>query len=179
MTSHDASVLMNIYTGEISPDKSNVCKLVEIGNKEMKEFQESLPDGFYATLPKKVITMENKKTKAQVAEVFNTELIYSHAMCLLNVDQISLDDLFNYELAPVLTSLFTDTGEARYPKGKSTLKKKLKVEVSTRTYDADVMILDGCAVLYHIHWPKDARVKDFVDAFIEYVKIICKLHRCT
>ena len=41
------------------------------------------------------------------------------------------------------------------------------------------MILDGCAVLYHIHWPKDARVKDFVDAFIEYVKIICKLHRCT
>ena len=91
-------------------------------------------------------------------------------MCLLIVDQISLDDLFNYELAPVLTLLFTDTGEARYPKGKSTLKKKLKVEVSTRTHDADVMVLDGCAVLYNIHWPKDACVKDFVDAFIEYLK---------
>ena len=81
MTSHDPSVLINIYTGEISPDKSNVYKSVEIGNKEMKEFQESLPDGFYATLPKKVITMENKKTKAQVVEVFNTQLIYFPMPC--------------------------------------------------------------------------------------------------
>ena len=136
----------------------------------MKEFQESLPDGFYATLPKKVITMENKKTKAKVVEVYNTELIYSHVMCFLSVYQISSDDLFNYEFAAVPTSLFTNTGEARYPKGKSTLKKKLKVEVSTRTHDPDAIILDGCAVLYHIHWPKDAREKDFVDAFIEFVK---------
>ena len=72
-------------------------------------------------------------------------------MFLLSVDPISLEDLFNYELAPVPTSLFTDTGEARYPKFKSTLKKKLKVEVSTRT-NADVILLDGCAVLHHINW---------------------------
>ena len=98
-------------------------------------------------------------------------------MCLFIVDQISLEDLFNYELVPVPTSLFTDTSEARYPKGKSTLQKKLKVEVSTRTH-ADVIILDGFAVLYHIHWPKDALVKDFVNGFVEYVKKICKLHQC-
>ena len=66
MTSHDPSVLMNIYADEISPDKSNVHKSVEIGNKQMKEFQESLPEGPYATLTKKVITMENKKTMPQV-----------------------------------------------------------------------------------------------------------------
>ena len=60
-------------------------------------------------------------------------------MCLLSVDQISLDDWFNYELAPVPASLFTDTGEARYYKGKSTLKEKLKLKVSTRTNDADVI----------------------------------------
>ena len=91
--------------------------------------------------------MENKKTKAQVVEVYNPELMYSRVMCLLSLDQISLDDLFSYELAPVPTSLFTDTGEGRYLKNKSTLKKKLKVEVSTRTDDADVIILDSCAVL--------------------------------
>ena len=150
MASHDPTVLMNIYTGEISPDKRNVGKSVEIGNKQMKEFQESLPDGFYATLPKKVITMENKKTKAKVVEVYNTELIHSRVMSLLSVDQISLEDLLNYEIAPVPTSLFTDTSEARYRKDKSTLKKKLKVEVSIRTHDTDVIILDGCAVPYHI-----------------------------
>ena len=39
MTSHDPSVFMNIYTSEISPDKRNVLKSVEIRNKQMKEFQ--------------------------------------------------------------------------------------------------------------------------------------------
>ena len=66
--------------------------------------------------------------------------------------------------------MFIDSGEVRYPKRKSTLKKKLTVEVSTRTHYADVIILDGCTILYHIHWPKDARVKDFVNAFTENVK---------
>ena len=116
----------------------------------MKEFQESLPDGFYATVNKNVLTIQNKKAKAQVVKVCNTKLIYSHAMCLLRVDQISFEDLFNYELAPVPTSLFTDSIEARYPKGKSRLKKKLKLEVSTRTHDADVITLGGCTILYHI-----------------------------
>ena len=103
MTSQDPTVLINIYTGEISPDKRNVDKSVEIRNKQMKEFQESLPDGFYATLPKKVITMGNKNTKAKVVEVYNTELIHSRVMSLLSVDQISLEDLLNYEIAPVPT----------------------------------------------------------------------------
>lgn len=119
----------------------------------------------------KGITMENKMKKAQVVEVCKTELIYYHVMCLLRIDQISLKDLFNYQLAQVSTSLFTDTGEERYPKVKSTLKKKLKIEVSNRSLDVDVVILDGCAVLSHIHRPKDACVKDFVDGSIEYVKI--------
>ena len=118
----------------------------------------------------KSITMENKKKKAQVVEVCKTELIYYHIMCLLRIDQISLKDLFNYQLAQVSTSLFTDTGEERYPKVKSTLKKKLKIEVSNRSLDVDVIILDGCAVLSYIHWPKDACVRDFVDGSIEYVK---------
>ena len=46
--------------------------------------------GFMQRSPKKVITMDNKKTKVQVIEVYNTELIYSRVMCLLCVYQISL-----------------------------------------------------------------------------------------
>ena len=60
--------------------------------------------------------------------------------------------------------MFTDINEARYSKGKSTLNKKLRVEVSTRTH---VIILDCCAVLYRIHWPKDVSVKDLVDALVD------------
>ena len=64
MISYKPSFLMDMYTGEISPDKSNVHKSVETGHKQIKEFPESLPNGFYAIIPKKVITMENKKTTA-------------------------------------------------------------------------------------------------------------------
>ena len=84
MTLHDLSVLTNIYTDEISPVNSNLYKSVKIQNKQMKEFQEDLQDGFHATLPKKVITMENKKTKTQIVQVYNTELIYSYIMCIPN-----------------------------------------------------------------------------------------------
>ena len=69
----------------------------------MKDFQESLPDSFYAILSKKLITMNNKKTKVQVVEVYNTKLTYSRAMRLFSEDQILLEDLFNYELAQVPT----------------------------------------------------------------------------
>ena len=61
MTSHEPSAWMNIYTGEISPDTSHFHKPVKIENIQMKQFRDSLPDGFHATLPKKVITMDNKK----------------------------------------------------------------------------------------------------------------------
>ena len=43
MTSYDPSVLMNIYTGEISPDKSNVQKSVEIGKKTNERFPKESP----------------------------------------------------------------------------------------------------------------------------------------
>ena len=46
--------------------------------------------GFMQRFQKKVITMDNEKTKVQAIEVYNTELIYSRVMCLLSVYQISL-----------------------------------------------------------------------------------------
>ena len=48
------------------------------------------------------------------------------------------------------------------------MKNKLKIEVSKRNSAVDVIIVDGCAALYHIHRPKDAKVRDFVDSFVLY-----------
>lgn len=63
MTSHGPSVLMNVYTGEFISDKSNVHKLVEIGNKKMKKYQEILPHGLYATLTEKSYNHGQQKDK--------------------------------------------------------------------------------------------------------------------
>ena len=50
------------------------------------------------------------------------------AMCLLSVVQISLEDLFFFQLLPVPTTIFTVTGEGCFRKNKATLNNKLRLK---------------------------------------------------
>ena len=62
------------------------------------------------------------------------------------------------------------TGDMRTATGKSSLKKKLKVTVSSRhVQDVEVTIIDGCAILWCIHWPCKGTVQDYIDNFCSYV----------
>ena len=100
-------------------------------------------------------------------------------------------DVLSYELAPIPTALFDDSGKTllyhyhlyiciisdlflgdmRICKSKADLKKITRVEVSTRNVDRkDCTVLDGCAILWCIAWPtssptNQALVKDFVESF--------------
>lgn len=76
----------------------------------------------------------------------------------MNIDQIPLEDLFIYEISPDLTLLFSDSGDGYHAKNKSALRNKLKVEMSMKKEEEDLVILDGCAVLCNIHWPKDTKL---------------------
>ena len=140
------NVLYNIYTGETCTEIANVTRSYEIGTEMMLEFNESLPEGFRSRLSNKVITMAKStkpKKKDETNEVYNTELIFSRVMYLLNARQIELESIFHYELAPVPTSMFEDNGEPRFIKSKSVLKNKLKVEVSQRNLNPDAVVIDG------------------------------------
>jgi hypothetical protein len=67
---------------------------------------------------------------------------------------IDLNQVLRYELAPVPTSMFDDKGLLKIPKSKSTLKRKLQVEMSSRlATNPYITIVDGCAILWVIHWP--------------------------
>ena len=59
-----------------------------------------------------------KWSKARDIEVFNTELIYSCVLCLLNIGIITIEDVLRYELPSILLSLFENTGEMRASKSK-------------------------------------------------------------
>ena len=108
--------------------------------------------------------------KKKLAEVYNTEIIFSRVMYLLSAGQIDVKDLFNYELAPVPTALFKDTGEGRYPTSKSVLKNSLKAEVSLRNVSPDAVLIDGCAMLHGaLHWPKGGKVQDLLTAVRKYI----------
>ena len=82
-------------------------------------------------------------------------MIFSHALLLIGPNQIEFDDLFNYELAAVPASLVDDSGAARYPKNKSDLMNKLKVEESSRCIKPKATVIDGSSFLYQVHWPSD------------------------
>ena len=166
------NTLVNIYTGEEVGEDVNVNKAVEIGQKQMKEFCSSLPQGFRDRLSTKVVTMaESKKTKQiSVVAPFNTELIFSRVLYLMGNNQLDFTTLFNYELCPVPTSTFHDPGEARYPKSKVVLKSRLKVEVSVRGVEVDAAVVDGGGMLHSsIHWPKDGSAKDLAKGVEMYV----------
>ena len=57
-----------------------------------------------------------------------------------------------------------------YPKAKPQLKDAMKVEVSKRsTKAADVIVLDGCAILWIVHWPENGKLLDYVTSFVHKV----------
>ena len=62
--------------------------------------------------------------------------------------------LFNQEPSQIPTSLFTDDGKLRPATAKSALKKSIELEQLLRTIaEAQVFVLDGCAILWANHWP--------------------------
>ena len=67
--------LVNIVTGRVAPGTVNAGLSVQIGTAQLREFEESLPDGFNSTISKKVVTMSvNRKaylsTKTRTCDIY-------------------------------------------------------------------------------------------------------------
>ena len=164
--------IINIATGQIAPGNVNAHYAVTIGQEQMKKYELAWPEGFHNSLEKQIVTMTaiKKCTKFGSSSSFDTSLIFFRVMCLMNSRNIDVEHLFSYELAPIPTSMFTDNGDMRISKTKSVLKRKLQVEQSSQIYQqSEVSVIDGCAILWVIHWPSNGVVKDFVNGFIKFI----------
>ena len=102
----------------------------------------------------------------------HNDLIFSHVLLLLGTNQIDFEDLFDFELGAVPTSIFEESGVARYSKNKSVLLNKLKVEESSRCIKPDPTVIDGGGMLRIVHWPPYGIVKDMVDKTDHYVRML-------
>ena len=112
----------------------NVDNAVIIGRTQLHAYKNSWPEGFNGALSKNVTTMavSRKGVKFGTGTVYDTQLIYSRVMGLVSTGPIDLEDLFNYELASLPTSVFDDNGIMRISTSKSVLKNKLQVTQSTQ-----------------------------------------------
>ena len=172
--------IINVVNGMIGPSSVSVDKTIEVGTRQMKEFERKLPDGFYESIPMKIETMAATKKSLKVGDnkVYNTELIYSRVTGLhASPRDISISAVISCELSPVPTALFNDSGEMRISKSKSDLKKLTRVDGSARhvAQEATCTMIDGCALLWIPQWPSSTftqqpLVMDFVKKFKNHIK---------
>ena len=97
----------------------------------------------------KVVTMNvlNKKIRIGQRAIFDTELMRG----LRASREIRTEDMFQYKLSPVPSSVFDSDGEIRTATNKSDLKRKLQSETSSRLVQTlKVVVIDGCALIWSI-----------------------------
>ena len=138
----------------------------------MTIFESGWPTSFNKTLTKNVtmMTSAKKSIKMDGKPVCDTELIYTRVICLQQYRYIDITDVLSYELSPVPASLFDESGAMR-AQSKAVLKMKLQVEQSSRIQGIpDAVIIDGCAMLWTVHWPTSGTVENHVINFMGSIK---------
>ena len=124
--------VVNIAIGQIVQDNVNVDIAVELGSKQIKEFENGWPINFNDKLSRVVKTHVEigKYIKVSDTKVFNTELIYTRVIGIqASPREIDIKQLLSYELSPVPTAMFSESGKMKVAKAKSVLKKVLQKEV--------------------------------------------------
>ena len=108
--------ILNIVTGQYGNSSVNVQDAVAIGESQMREFCQKLPNGSNETIHKEVVTMLAMKKHVNVADtkVYDTNVIYSRVIGLqASGREVYVKAVLSHELAPVPTSLFGATGDMR------------------------------------------------------------------
>ena len=106
----------------------------------------------------------------RITSTFDLSLIYGRVSCLQKVRDINMKDVLSYELAFAPPSVFDKSGEMRNTKAKSSLNTKLQVEQSEcLSTPANVIVLDGCAILWVICRPAHGLMQDFIKNFLDYL----------
>ena len=184
---HPATSLVNIFTCHIADNKAvNVDMSVKIGTEQWHEYEKQWPTGFHSNLSKTVkamSTVTKKKINDRALEHVDSELICARVIGIMasSRETISTETLFSYELAPFPPALFDKNGNMRST-SKSVLKTKIKVECSQRhQVPAEVVILDGCAILWTLPWPASpakvsALIKAAVARIMYYINTTQVLH---
>ena len=118
------------------------------------------PGGFHHTISSKVKTMQSMKRKAIVNSkpVYELDAFFGRLRIVGQKRDISIADLFNYELAPVPPSLINDYGCLR-KSDTSILVRKLGSTIASPS-NPDILLIDGNQLLYRVVWPVSGTVEN-------------------
>ena len=117
--------VVNIAIGKIAQDSVNVDNAVELGMKQMKEFESGWPTNFNDKISRVVKTQAELRHYIKVGDmkVFDTELIYTRVIGIqASSREIDIKQPLSHEFFPVPTAIFSESGEMRVAKAKSKWK---------------------------------------------------------
>ena len=106
--------LVNVANGTIGASEINVDQAVRIGHSQMLDFEKALPTGFWTCTERKIKTMAVMKKRISIGSkvLYDTELIFSRVIGLqASSREVNFKDVLSYELAPIPTALFDDSGK--------------------------------------------------------------------
>ena len=129
---HEQGQLLNIVTGQLTSPECNVDEAYDMVAKQMKEFRDKWPGGFYDKISKQLINIGHKRRHISVDnhKIISQDLIYARALGLLvrNRD-LNYQEILTHKLVAYPPALFEENGAMRVCKNKATLKNQLKIEV--------------------------------------------------
>ena len=138
--------------------KVNVQDALKIGQDLSTEFSSSLPEGFHATISKKVVTMTFNKKRLKVNDKipWDLESLFARLLVVGSKRSMALSTLFEYK--PVPASIINEYGCLR--KGnKSVLIQRLGI-LEPNPPVPDVVLIDASQLIYHVVWPSSRTVAD-------------------
>ena len=99
-----------------------------------------------------LMTTAKRSIKLDGKPVYDTELMYTHVICLQQFRDIDITYyVLYYKLPPVPASVFDESG-AMLAQSNAIMKTKLRVEQSSRIQGVpDAVIIDLCAMLGTVH----------------------------
>ena len=103
--------LVNVTNGALAVPEVNVSQAISNGHNQLIVFEKSLPTGFWKTIQRKVKTMAIAK-KRHFYVIYDTQLIFARVIGLqASSREVDFKDVLSYELAPIPTALFDNTGK--------------------------------------------------------------------
>jgi hypothetical protein len=109
--------LVNVANGSLAPLSVDVDKAISIAEEQVAEFKMLLPQGYWNTIEKRVTTMAvtRKGVKVGPEVMYDTELNFSRVIGLqASSRNVDFKDVLSYELAPIPTALFDDSGKPHH-----------------------------------------------------------------
>ena len=82
---------------------------------------------------------------------------------------MKIEQVLKFELSPIPTSMFNENGLLRPAKTKSDLQSIGSTISFRNAHQPNLVLIDGCAVLYIVNWPTEALVQDFVENMCSFI----------